>query len=103
MLAAYTIGLLASLAWIAYLDRHSTREAAFLCALWPVMIPLIVLVVIIDSGLAQIGWCFDIFDSPGGWGTRRPNDGWPGLALRCPWFELHFWKRRNQPRKGDQS
>lgn len=93
-LAAYTVGLLASLAWLAYLDRHNSREMAFICALWPVVLPLIFLVVITDEGLARIGWCFDIQNSPGGWGARRPNDGWPGLGIRCPWFELQFWKKR---------
>lgn len=94
MQTIYLVGLLACLAWAAYVDNSSAREAAVACALWPVVVPLIAAFVLASHGLARVGWCFDIHYSPGGWGVRRPDDGWPGLGLRCPLFELQFWKNR---------
>lgn len=102
MLAIYTFGVLATLAWLAYINHHSARETAAICVLWPVIAPLIAFVVCADAGMARIGWCFEVADSTGGWGARRPDDGQPGIAVRCPWFELQFWKSRAAQAKAQE-
>lgn len=89
---AYLYLMLVYLAWSAYLDRSGARDSFIAALIWPV----IALIVIAHFALQAIGWEFEIGYSPDdGWGARRPDDGWTGFAIRCPWFELRFWKSRS--------
>lgn len=81
------------LAWIAYLDRHDARPAFWAALLWPLVLVAIPVVMALEA----CPWRFLVvkrndYRSP--WGFRRPDDGWPGWALRCPWWELQVWKDR---------
>lgn len=87
----YLAGALAMMAFIlAWREEMRVREAWIAAALWPCVLAW----VIVEEACDLAGWNFDVADPRGGWGVRRPADGWPGIAIRCPLFELQLWKRR---------
>ncbi len=91
LLNAYLYVMLVYLAWAAYIDRLSARDAFLAGSFWPLIVLLLFVVLVSDHA----GWEFEIGHSPDdGWGFRRPEDNWPGFAIRCPWLELQFWKKR---------
>lgn len=91
-LSAYLAAAFLMLAWAAYLDRHRLREAFWLSLLWPVTLLILALYGLTAFLPRLFGWRGELADSPGGWGVRRPSDGWPGFAARCPWLEIRLWK-----------
>ncbi len=91
LLHIYVAAAIALLAWAAYLDRHSAREALLVAVLWPFLVPLLIL----DEAIKRSGWRIDV--QPRGdlsfFGWRRPTPPAVGRALRVFWIELQVWKR----------
>lgn len=75
---------------------EDVRDAVYVCVMWPVVVFFLTLGLLTQGVLRLFGWQAALGNA-GPWGIRRPDDGWPGFALRCPWFELLFWKKRSQP------
>ena len=74
--------------------REPEYEAmAWLLLLWPVTV-----IVMLAWWVMHIaGWCFDFDHTPEHltkFGYRRPDDNWPGVAVRGFGFELRFWRDR---------
>ncbi|MDD2978259.1 MAG: hypothetical protein PHN28_16040 [Aquabacterium sp.] len=96
ILIAYLIGVICFMTCLAYSNRLELRDGLWAALLWPLTVPTIALLLLCRVISGRLHYQFDVGDSPGGWGIRHPNDGWTGIAFRCPWFELQFWKRRCQ-------
>lgn len=71
--------------------RMPSRDVFWMSLLWPLTVVLRLVEFITNS----FGWQFDMQNGNGKWGVRRPKDGWPGVAICCPWVEFQFWKTRN--------
>lgn len=95
---SYLIGyLLAAHAFMFLLAWRSrdpaVRAALFVTLLWPVTLSVVTL----QLCLEVVGWCFDFSETPehlSTFGFRRPNDGWPGFAVRGFGVEFMLWKAR---------
>lgn len=93
MAIAYIVMVIAALAWLTYIDLFSLREAISICVLWPVVLALIILWLLISGSAWLLGLVCSLDNSQGQWGSRRLNDGPTGIAICCPWFEVHFMKQ----------
>lgn len=94
----YLIGyLLASYAML-FLFAWRTREQAIRAALLVTLLwPVSILIVGLSLAVATVGWQSDVDETPehlSTFGFRKPNDGWPGFAVRGFGIEIMFWKRR---------
>ena len=89
----WVLGFAAFLIGAAWADEGA-RDAVYLSVIWPLVVVLVVLLVATFVVADLFGWSFNVAHG-GPWGTRKPSgDNWPGIALRCPWFELQLWKTR---------
>lgn len=81
---------------VAYLwhDRNSyMRGTLLIIILWPVSLT----VGLVSYGLYKAGWSNDIDETPkhlSMFGFRRPDDKWPGFAVRGFGLELRVWRKR---------
>ena len=97
IIASYLGGCYALLALIVWRDVHDLREAFWLSVFWPLSLLFIAVGILLLWTPELWGWKADIVDRREGqkpWGWRRPVDGWPGIAVWCPLFELQYWKAR---------
>ena len=66
------------------------KTIAIISYLWPISIPFIVAVFIIDL----IGWVINV-ESVNKWaGFRKPKDNWPGFAITLCKFEVQIFKNK---------
>ena len=90
----YMAGVIALIGAMAIRTPDTEVRPAFVLGLgWPLAIPVILVVFIMD----QIGWDIDIrLNSKGKWfAVRRPMDGWKGLAVTFMRVEVRVWEKRN--------
>lgn len=98
VVAAYFAAGFAVLAWIAWVDAAEVRGAFWSSLLWPLSLLSVLFVLCVRHTPLVFGWCgevyFDRHRQLPDWSCRRPVDGWPGIGVSCPWFEIQLWKRR---------
>lgn len=89
--AIYLTVSYAMMFWCVWAELTS-KEAMLTALFWP--LALTVLAIAAFCRWVFPGWSIDVqdrMDTLSKWGTRKPGDK-PGIALRCPWFEIQFWK-----------
>ena len=89
----YMAGVIGFIGAMAIRTPDTEVRTAFILGLgWPLAIPLMLVVFLMD----RINWDFDAgIDGQGRWfKVRRPVDGWKGLAVTFFRVEVRVWKRR---------
>ena len=89
----YMAGVMTLLAALAVRTPDTDVRSAFVLSMgWPLAVPVILIVFMLD----QIKWEIDAsIDGQGRWfAMRRPVDGWRGLAVTFLRLEVKVWKRR---------
>lgn len=98
-IAAYLSCAFLLLAWSAYLDKSTLREAFWLSLLWPASLAFL-LVYAPFVLLERRGWNVALVPRPfflSPIGFRRAPNGQTGWAVRFVWVELQVWKRGGAP------
>ena len=93
MLFVYICGILffqLALAWRA--EETTIRTAMWISYFWPIAF----IVTLIMFWLDSVDWQIEFTETNTNklFGYRKPNDGWPGIAIIIFKYELQFWKYR---------
>ena len=92
-LVYYVIGLLFLLVLALFSEVSEHVALALFLILWPITILIVIMWWILD----RFGWCFNFDRKPKhltSFGYRTPIDNHTGVALRGFGFEIMFWKIR---------
>ena len=97
-IAAYLAAGFAVLAWAAWRDRGDVPGSFWGSLLWPLTLLAVLFILCVRHIPRFFGWrgevYFDRHRQLSSWDCCRPVDGWPGIAISCPWFEIQLWKCR---------